>query len=114
MEREEHKKKRKTGVVVGNAMDKTAMVEVSRTVIDPTYKKYVRRKKKLMIHDEKNECKLGDLVELEECRPLSKRKSWRLLKIIKHEILPEAIEPSDVEKTETEEELVQEELKHDF
>lgn len=116
MERQEINKKRKVGVVLRNAMDKTAVVEVTRTVKDPLYKKYIRRKKKFMIHDEKNECKLGDMVELEECRPLSKRKSWRLIKILKHEELPEVVKANNVEDKaeEIQEEMAKEELKHEF
>jgi len=75
-------KKRKTGVVVSSAMDKSVTVMVERTVLDPTFKKYVRRRKKFMAHDEKNECHAGDTVVIRECRPLSKRKRWRVENII--------------------------------
>jgi len=113
MEQQVTNRKRKTGVVARNSMDKTTLVEVTRIVKDPVYKKHIRRKKKFMIHDEKNECKLGDLVELEECRPLSKRKSWRLIKILKHEELPEEIQANNVEerKTDVEEEMAEDQLK---
>lgn len=74
--------KTKTGVVVSNAMQKSIVVMVERTVIDPTFKKYLRRRNKFMAHDEKNECKKGDMVVIRECRPLSKRKRWMLDKIV--------------------------------
>lgn len=76
------KGKTKIGRVVSNAMEKSVTVEVQRTVMDPTFKKYMRRKNKFMAHDEKNECNSGDLVMIRECRPLSKRKRWMVEAII--------------------------------
>ena len=70
------------GEVVSNRMEKTISVVVERQVEHPLYKKYIRRSTKLLAHDENNECNEGDVVELEECRPLSKRKSWRLQKVL--------------------------------
>ncbi len=70
------------GQVVSNKMDKTIAVLVERKVVHPLYKKYVRRSTKLLAHDEANECQEGDVVAIEECRPLSRRKSWRLQRII--------------------------------
>lgn len=70
------------GEVVSAKMNKTIAVRVERIVPHPLYKKYVRRSSKFLAHDEANECKAGDVVAIEECRPLSKRKSWRLQKII--------------------------------
>ncbi|MFH0800321.1 MAG: 30S ribosomal protein S17 [Pseudomonadota bacterium] len=78
----EIKRKTKVGVVVSDAMEKSVTVEVSRTVLEPTYKKYVRRKSKFMAHDEKDACRVGDTVLIRECRPLSKRKRWRVDQII--------------------------------
>lgn len=75
-------KKVRAGVVVRPAKDKTAMISVDRTEIHPMYKRVVRSRRKYMIHDEKNECALGDLVEIMETRPLSKCKRWRLMRII--------------------------------
>lgn len=75
-------RKTKTGVVVSDAMDKSVVVAVWRTVLDPTYQKYVRRKKKFMAHDETNACRRGDTVLIRECRPLSKRKCWRVNRVI--------------------------------
>ncbi len=74
--------KRKTGVVVSNAMNKSITVEVERTVMDPVFKKYIRRRKKFMAHDESNECNKGDTVVIRECRPLSKCKRWRVETIV--------------------------------
>ena len=75
-------RKTKVGVVVSNAMDKSVTVEVARMAIDPQFKKYIRRKKKFMAHDEQNECNVGDKVEIRESRPLSKSKRWRIAKIV--------------------------------
>ncbi len=75
--------KKKIGVVMSNAMDKSVTVSVQRTFMDPVFKKYVRRRSKFMAHDEKNECRKGDRVEIRECRPLSKRKRWRVEEIVK-------------------------------
>jgi small subunit ribosomal protein S17 len=71
-----------TGTVVGSKMDKTISVAVERLIKHPTYGKYVRRTTKLLAHDEKNECREGDTVAISECRPLSRHKAWRLLRVI--------------------------------
>ena len=71
-----------TGQVVSNKMDKTIAVEIERQVRHPTYGKYVRRTTKLLAHDENNEAKEGDTVSITPCRPLSRRKSWRLLAVV--------------------------------
>ncbi len=70
------------GQVVSNRMEKTIAVLVERRVEHPLYKKYIRRSTKLLAHDAQNECNEGDIVEIQECRPLSKDKSWRLANII--------------------------------
>jgi small subunit ribosomal protein S17 len=70
------------GEVVSNRMEKTISVLVERQVEHPLYKKYIRRSTKLLAHDENNECNEGDTVAIEECRPLSKRKAWRLQKVL--------------------------------
>lgn len=75
-------RKTKTGTVVSDKMDKSVVVEVMRTVLEPTFKKYVRRRAKFMAHDEKNECKIGDTVLIRESRPLSKRKCWSVESIL--------------------------------
>ena len=71
-----------TGHVVSDKMDKSAVVMVERKVRHPLYGKYVRRSTKLHIHDANNECRLGDTVTIQQCRPLSKTKSWKLLEIV--------------------------------
>lgn len=70
------------GRVVSNRMDKTVTIVVERLIRHPLYGKYIRRSTKLHAHDEDNRCQLGDWVAVEECRPMSKIKSWRLVKII--------------------------------
>ena len=71
-----------TGRVVSNGMDKTAAVAVERLVKHPVYGKFIRRTSKVLAHDEKNEAKVGDTVEIAECRPLSKRKSWQIVSFV--------------------------------
>lgn len=70
------------GQVVSDRMDKTITVMIERRVEHPLYRKYVRRSTKLLAHDENNECGQGDTVAIEECRPLSKNKSWRLARVL--------------------------------
>ena len=70
--------KTRIGVVVSDKMDKSVMVRVERRVAHPLYKKYLTLSKKFMAHDERNECKVGDLVRIEETRPLSRHKCWRV------------------------------------
>lgn len=67
------------GVVQKDAKDKTVVVKVERLVKHPLYKKFIRRSKKYMAHDEGNASKAGDLVRIRECRPLSKRKRWEIM-----------------------------------
>jgi len=78
-------RKTRIGVVISDKMDKTAVVSTDRKVKHPIYGKPMRRSKKYKIHDEKNECKVGDQVRIMETRPLSKQKRWRLLEIISTE-----------------------------
>ncbi len=87
---ETNKRKTKVGIVVSNAMTKTVVVQVERTVQDPIFKKYVRRKNKFMAHDESGKCKQGDTVEIMECRPLSRHKRWCVTRMVKQQKLPEA------------------------
>jgi len=75
-------RKSRTGVVVSNKMDKTAVVAIEESVKHPLYKKIVRRTKKLKVHDENNELNVGDKVSVVETRPLSKEKHWRLEAVI--------------------------------
>lgn len=76
------KKTTKTGVVIGNKMRKTVTVLVERPVRHPFYKKIIKRRKKFLVHDEYEKCKVGDVVKIIETRPLSKRKKWRVLEIV--------------------------------
>lgn len=71
-----------TGEVVSDAMDKTITVLIERRVKHPLYGKFMRRSTKVHAHDETNEAHKGDLVRVEQCRPLSKTKSWRLVEIV--------------------------------
>jgi len=81
--KEELKTRTLQGKVVSNKMDKTVVVLLERQVKHPLYKKYIRRSTKLHVHDENNECEIGDEVAVRECRPLSKTKSWQLVNIVK-------------------------------
>lgn len=75
------------GVVTSDKMDKTITVEVVRTYRHPKYMKYIRVNKKYHAHDEKGEAKAGDRVELMACRPMSKTKRWRLVRIVERGVL---------------------------
>ena len=81
---EENAKVKRTvvGRVVSDGMEKSAVVMIERKVRHPLYGKFIRRSTKLHIHDENNECQTGDTVSIEECRPVSKTKNWRLVKVI--------------------------------
>ena len=80
---EQNKKiKTLTGTVISDKMDKTAVVLFERKVKHPKYGKYVKKSTKYKIHDEKNECKTGDMVTIAEVRPISKDKSWKLIGIL--------------------------------
>jgi small subunit ribosomal protein S17 len=71
-----------TGRVISNKMEKTITVLVERRVRHPIYGKFITRSTKVHAHDENNECQIGDTVTVEQCRPLSKSKTWRLLRIV--------------------------------
>jgi len=71
-----------TGQVISDAMDKTITVLIERRVRHPLYGKFMRRSTKVHAHDETNDCHKGDLVRVEQCRPLSKTKSWRLVEVL--------------------------------
>ncbi|MDR3263323.1 MAG: 30S ribosomal protein S17 [Clostridiales bacterium] len=75
-------RKSRTGVVVSNKMDKTAVVAIQQSVKHPLYKKIVKRTKKLKVHDENNELNIGDKVLVAETRPISKEKHWRLVEVV--------------------------------
>src|ERR1700753_4425942 len=71
-----------TGKVVSNKMNKTIAVSIERLVKHPTYGKYIRRTTKVLVHDEANEAKEGDLVAIRPCRPMSRRKAWLLVRVV--------------------------------
>jgi small subunit ribosomal protein S17 len=75
-------RKTRIGIVVSNKMEKTVTVAIERRVPHPIYKKYFKKTTKLMAHDEKKECGIGDKVKIMETRPLSKNKRWRLVQIV--------------------------------
>ena len=82
MSEEDKSNRRVTGRVVSDAMDKTITVLVERRVKHPLYGKFISRSTKIHAHDEANACSEGDLVTVEQCRPLSKTKTWRLLEVL--------------------------------
>jgi small subunit ribosomal protein S17 len=80
---EEQKKVRTLqGMVISDKMNKTITVLLERQVKHPLYKKYIKRSTKLHVHDENNECSVGDKIAIRACRPISKTKSWRLVEVI--------------------------------
>ncbi len=80
--KETSRKTTKVGLVTSAAADKSVVVKVENLVMHPLYSKFVRNSSKFMAHDEENACNEGDRVLIEECRPLSKRKRWRVREII--------------------------------
>lgn len=79
---QDRKAKTSEGVVISNSGSKTVKVAIDFTVKHPKYGKYIRRRTRLTVHDEHNQCSVGDLVEITECRPYSKTKSWRLVRVV--------------------------------
>lgn len=77
------KRKQRTGVVVSDKTDKSIVVRIDRTAKHPVYKRIIKKSVKIMAHDEKKEAKVGDRVKVEEARPISKNKRWRLIEILK-------------------------------
>ena len=71
-----------TGAVISDRMEKSATVLIERKVKHPIYGKFVKKSTKIHIHDENNECSIGDTVQISECRPMSKTKSWTLVKVV--------------------------------
>ena len=74
------KKRQFTGTVVSNKMNKTVVVEIARVTVQPKYRKRYTRVVKFKAHDEKNSCQPGEIVTIQECKPISKEKSWRVIK----------------------------------
>ena len=87
--RERGIRKRLTGVVIGNKMDKTIVVLVSRLKKHKTYMKYIRRQSKYLAHDPLNKCRIGDRVKIIESKPISKRKRWQVVEIVEKGIREE-------------------------
>lgn len=82
MEEKRNLRKTRTGVVVSDKMDKTVVVAIKERVKHPLYGKIVNRTKKFKVHDENNQCSVGDKVRVMETRPLSKDKHWRVIEIV--------------------------------
>ena len=83
---QERKLKTLTGVVVSNSGDKSVKVTIDFKVKHPKYGKYIKRRTKIGVHDERNQGGVGDLVEIAECRPRSKTKSWRLVRVVQRAV----------------------------
>jgi small subunit ribosomal protein S17 len=81
-EEERGRRKIRVGKVVSDKMQKTVVVVIERLVKHPVYKRYVRRRTRFKVHDEKNECKEGDTIRFMETRPLSKEKRWRFVEFV--------------------------------
>lgn len=82
MSEERNLRKVRVGVVVSDKMDKTVVVEIKTKVVHPIYGKTINRSKRLKVHDEENQCGVGDTIRVMETRPLSKDKHWRLVEIV--------------------------------
>jgi len=78
--------KTKTGVVISSSGDKSVRIAIDFKVRHPKYGKYVKRRTKLAVHDEHNQASVGDLIEIAQCRPYSKTKSWRLVKVVEKSV----------------------------
>lgn len=78
----QHLRKERIGVITSDAMDKSIVITVERKVKHPKYGKFIKKSRKFVAHDEKNDGHVGDTVRIRECRPLSKTKNWRLVEII--------------------------------
>jgi small subunit ribosomal protein S17 len=78
----ETRRQEKVGIVTSNKMQKTVVVTVERQFMHPFYKRVIRRSKNFLAHDEKYQCQVGDMVRIEETRPLSRHKRWRIIEVI--------------------------------
>lgn len=96
-------RKQRTGVVVSDVSDKTVVVVVERSLTHPLYHKVLRRRKKYQAHDQTNLAKLGDRVLIEECRPISRHKRWRVVEIVERREVAE-IQPGEIAAPVLEEE----------
>jgi small subunit ribosomal protein S17 len=79
---ERTKKRTRVGTVVSDKMQKTVVVQIERLVKHPVYKRYVRRRKRFKVHDEENQCRIGDVITFMETRPMSKDKRWRFVEFV--------------------------------
>lgn len=86
----------KVGRVVSTKMNKTIVVEVTRRVTHPLYKRVIQRRKKFYAHDERNQCNVGDVVRIVESRPLSRLKRWRLAEIVRRAKAVGLVEPAEI------------------
>lgn len=93
----ESQKNEKVGPVVSTKMQKTIVVQVSRRVPHPLYKRIVTKHKKFYAHDEEGTARLGDIVRIVECRPMSKLKRWKLEEVVRRSALVGAAKPSDLD-----------------
>ena len=87
------RKKTEVGKVVSRAGNKSIVVEVTRRIQHPMYKRYVNRRRKFHVHDEQNQCRVGDWIRIAQARPLSRLKRWRFVEILQREAIVAAAEP---------------------
>jgi small subunit ribosomal protein S17 len=80
------RKTTKIGTVVSNSMEKTVVIRVDSVVLHPLYQRFVKRSRKFMAHDEADTCQVGDKVQIAECRPLSRHKRWRVVRVIERAV----------------------------
>jgi small subunit ribosomal protein S17 len=97
-------RKERVGVVISDKMDKTITVQIDRVMHHPVYNRSIRKATKFKAHDEKNEAKLGDVVRIQETRPLSKTKRWRLVEVVKRSAATVELKPVEAEKPPVEKE----------
>jgi small subunit ribosomal protein S17 len=90
----------KLGVVTSNKMAKTVVVSVQRLVRHPMYRRAFKKTSTFLAHDEGNRCQIGDRVRIEECRPLSRHKRWRVVAVLGREFVPEPL-PEELDQAET-------------
>jgi small subunit ribosomal protein S17 len=83
---ERSRRKLRVGKVVSDRMEKTVVVSIERLVKHPTYGRYVRKRSKFKVHDEKNECRVGDVIRFMETRPISKDKRWRFVAFVERAV----------------------------
>jgi small subunit ribosomal protein S17 len=91
------RKTEKVGEVISTKMQKTIVVQVSRRVPHPLYKRIVKKHKKFYAHDEAGTARVGDVVRISECRPMSKLKRWSLEEVVRRSALVGAAQPSDLD-----------------